>query len=146
MKAAIEKLWRKLWSREVISYLIFGVLTTIVNIVVYQVMYHKLSMENLTANAAAWLVAVIFAYITNSRIVFLTRPSGIKEEFRQLAAFLGARLFSLGVDELGMWIMVDVMELDSLLSKISMNVIVIIINYAFSKFFIFKGSGGKKKQ
>lgn len=139
MKAAIEKLWRKFWSREVISYLIFGVLTTLVNIAVYQVMYHKLSMENLAANAVAWLVAVIFAYITNSRIVFLTKPSGIKEEFRQLAAFIGARLFSLGVDELGMWIMVDVTELNSLLSKIAMNVIVVIINYVFSKFFIFRG-------
>lgn len=139
MRSVIEKLWKKLWSREVISYLIFGVLTTVVNIVVYQAAYHKLSMENLTANAIAWVAAVIFAYITNSRIVFLTKPSGIKEELRQLLAFLGARLFSLGADELGMWIMVDVMKLDSLFSKIAMNVIVVIINYVFSKFFIFKG-------
>lgn len=139
MKSAIEKLLKKFWSREVISYLIFGVLTTVVNIVVYQTAYHKLSMENLTANAVAWLVAVIFAYITNSRIVFLTKPSGIKEELKQLAVFLGARLFSLGADELGMWLMVDVRRLNSLFSKIVMNVIVIILNYVLSKFFIFNG-------
>lgn len=138
MKQIIQKMLKKLLSREVMSYLIFGILSTVVNIAVYQTAYAVFSIENLVANAIAWVIAVIFAYYTNSRFVFVKRPKGMKEELKQMSMFFGARLFSLGVDELGMWIMVDVIKTDSLFAKIIMNVVVIVINYIFSKFFIFK--------
>lgn len=133
----IKKLWEKIFTKEIILYLVFGVLTTIINIAVYQLFYQALAVPNLIANVIAWVVAVIFAYVTNNRFVFEDSFTDWERERKKIAMFLGARLFSLAVDELGMWLLVDRWEFDSMWSKIGMNVIVVIINFIFSKFCIF---------
>ena len=138
MKEVMKQLIRKVLTKEVISYLIFGVLTTLINIVIYQLCFSVLGIENLIANTIAWVISVLFAYITNKKYVFEASTEGKREEWKMLGAFLAARVSSLIVDEVGMWLLVDVRNMNGLWAKIIMNVIVVIINYVLSKCLVFK--------
>lgn len=133
----LKKLWRFFTSPEMISYLIFGVLTTLVNVLLGGVLYDVLHWNLYVANTLAWIAAVAFAFITNKLFVFQSKSfaSGILR--RELATFVGARLLSLGVDTLGMGLLVDWLGWNFWLAKIIMNVIVVIINYLLSKLIIF---------
>ena len=87
----------------------FGIGTTLVNILVFWLLDSVLSINYLVANIAAWILAVAFAYITNKLIVFGTKEVRGKELLAEAGKFFGARLFSLGVDEFGMWLLVDIL-------------------------------------
>lgn len=136
MKTLISKLIKKVVNRETITYIIAGVLTTIVNFISYESLY-RLGFKNLTANAIAWVIAVTFAYIMNKKQVFLSKSKSIHDEARKVSKFFGARLITLGVEQLGMYIFIDVLGFYRLLVKAIIAVIVIILNYIFSKIFIF---------
>jgi len=92
----------------------------------------------LTANTVAWVLSVAFAFITNKLFVFQSKSFAAKLFWRELSTFVGARLLSLGVDSLGMLLMVNVLAWNDWLAKIIMNIIVIIMNYVLSKMIIFK--------
>ncbi len=131
-------------NRETVLYVVFGVITTIVNILSFQVAANWLGAPALIANAIAWVLSVLVAYITNKLFVFQSHVRGFLALAKEVGLFFGARLLSFGVDELGIWLMVDVAHISGLVSKIAMNVIVLILNYIFSKWFIFankKSSG-----
>lgn len=130
-------------NRETVLYVVFGAITTLVNILTFQVCFNLLHIETLIANAVAWVLSVLVAYITNKLFVFQSRTTRLGAFAKELGLFFGARLLSFAVDELGIWLMVDVAHLNGLISKIAMNVIVLILNYIFSKWFIFSG---KKSQ
>lgn len=132
------KLWRILTSPEMILYIIFGVLTTVINLVVFQICYNNLHWSWQIANALAWILAVTFAFITNKIWVFRSTSLHRDVVLRELFSFFAARLFSLGVDYLCMWIFIDILLWSGLISKIADNVIVVVINYVFSKLFIFR--------
>lgn len=134
----LRKLWKKFINPETISYLIFGVLTTVINILVFMFCYEKLHWNEVIANTVAWTIAVIFAFITNKLYVFKSKSFEVNIFWRELITFLVARLLSLGVDDLGIWLLVGVNHANDLISKIAMNVIVVIINYVLSKLIIFK--------
>ncbi len=138
----LKKLWRYLTTPEMISYLVFGVLTTVINIVVYTLLRPRLHMDEywavLIANAVAWVISVAFAFVTNKLFVFRSKSFERAVFWRELGSFVGARLLSLGVDELGMVLLVNVLFCGDLAAKIIMNVIVVIMNYVLSKWFIFK--------
>lgn len=121
--------------REIIAYLIFGVLTTLVNIVVYFVANNLLSINYLISNFLAWFISVLFAYITNRAYVFESTSSQfIKEAIK----FFGSRLTT-GLIDMGlMWLLVSFTPIDDILIKILVNIIVIVLNYIFSKLFVFK--------
>ena len=121
-----------------IFYIIFGVLTTIVNIAVFALLNSVLHWDWSVSNLLAWVIGVIFAFLTNKLFVFKSKSWEIKLVLREVASFTAARLLSLGVDMLGMWLLIDCWHANSLLSKVIMNVIVVIINYVFSKLIIFK--------
>lgn len=142
----LQKLWKRFFTREMILYLVFGVLTTLINLAVYQFFYAMVRIPNLIANVLAWIVSVIFAYITNNRIVFADPFTDWEREWKKITMFLGARIFSLVVDEAGMWIFVDLCRFGSMWSKLGMNVIVVILNYIFSKFFIFTKEENKNRK
>jgi putative flippase GtrA len=129
---------KKFLNREVIAYLIAGVLTTLVNIVVYHITCNILGIESLIANGIAWVLSVLFAYVVNDKFVFIQDKLTPKEEIQKMFKFFLARLFSFFVDEGGMFLLVDVLAVNNMLSKIAMNVIVVIMNYALSKLFIFQ--------
>lgn len=134
----IKKLWRFLTTPEMILYIVFGVLTTLINIAAFQLASGPLHWSWQAANIFAWVLAVAFAFITNKLYVFRSKSFAASVVWKELFEFLGARLLSLGVDYLCMWVLIDLCGWNGLLAKIADNVIVIIINYALSKLVIFK--------
>lgn len=130
-------LYRKVVNRETIAYIIFGILTTVVNFVSYESLY-RLLKSNLTANWMAWVIAVTFAYLVNKWNVFHSRSKTLMDELVKMGKFYGARLVSLGVEELGMYVFIEKLGIYRWLVKGFLSIIVIIINYIFSKLYIFK--------
>lgn len=126
----------KFLNRETISYLIFGVLTTIINIACYR-LCTTIHMVYWLANAAAWVVAVIFAFITNKLYVFESKSMAPAVVIKEAIAFVTARLFSGACDMAFMIFAVELVGMNDFLAKLISNVFVVIINYVFSKLFIF---------
>lgn len=124
--------------KELISYGIFGVFTTLINIVVYTVCYDKLGIDNVVSNIIAWILSVLFAYVTNKIWVFESKSTELKVLLREMSSFFGCRLATGLLDLIIMYVAVDVMAWNSTLMKCVSNVIVIIANYIFSKLIIFK--------
>lgn len=127
----------KIFNRETISYVFFGALTTVVNIVTYLISCTGFGISNLTSNAIAWVVSVLFAYVVNKLFVFQSKTGSWKAAGREFVLFIAARLFSLAADQLCMFLLVDVLASNKTLAKIAANIIVMIMNYFFSKWFIF---------
>lgn len=134
----IKKVWRFLTTPEMILYILFGIGTTLINIAAFQLANGPLRWSWQAANIFAWVLAVAFAFVTNKLYVFRSKSFAAAVVWKELLAFLGARLLSLGVDYLCMWLLIDVCGWKELLAKIADNVIVIVINYALSKLVIFK--------
>lgn len=120
--------------KEIILYLVFGVLTTVVNIVSFYFCFNLLKINWEISNIIAWISSVLFAYITNKLYVFSKSGKNIIQE---ILSFFGVRLLSFVMDMLMMYLLIDVFQIDNLISKIIVNVFVIIINYIFSKFLVF---------
>ena len=121
--------------KEIIMYLIFGILTTIVNIVVYFIASNVLNINYLISNATAWFLSVLFAYVTNKLYVF---ESSSKEFIKEIVAFFSSRLATGILDMFLMWLFVTVASLNDVVVKIFVNILVIIMNYIFSKLFVFR--------
>ncbi len=121
--------------REVIMYLIFGVLTTLVNIVSFFLLSDILKINWMPSNVASWIISVLFAYFTNKKYVFDSKNKKIIKEFISFVLF---RVLSLAIDMATMYLLIDILTVDTMISKIISNVIVVISNYIFSKFIIFK--------
>lgn len=150
---SMNKLFHKLCNRETVSYLIFGVLTTVINYVTFALMLCFFGEEStLVANGVAFVAAVAFAYITNKLFVFRSKSWAWAVLAREISSFVGARLFSFAFVELGllvcMWLRVEQYSLFGIngimIAKIILSFAVVILNYFFSKFFIFKKSGKEK--
>lgn len=124
--------------KELILYGVFGLATTIINIASFYVFYNMVGMQLIPANIVAWILAFLFAFITNKLFVFeskMWRRSIVVKEF---AGFLTARLVTLVLDTALMWLLVETLNWNDLLGKIIVNIIVIILNYLASKLWIFK--------
>lgn len=134
--AFFMKLFKK--YRELIMYGIFGMLTTLLNIALY--MTFSMFMHDIAANTLAFFLGVIFAYWTNSCYVFRK-----KMEIKSFLKFLIMRIGTLLIDDGGMWLLLS-LDCNKLLSKCIVNVVVIILNYIFSKFFIFVSRKNKDKE
>ena len=132
----LKKLIRK--YKAFIAYGIFGVLTTIVNIVVYHICYANLGISNTLSNIFAWIAAVTFAYLTNKVWVFESKSWKWNVLRREIPAFVGCRLATGMMDLMIMFICVDVLKWHAMLMKMLSNVLVILLNYVFSKLVIFK--------
>ena len=161
--------------KEIVLYLIFGVLTTVVNFIVFGIC--KAFMDQLIANVIAWIFAVAFAYVTNKLFVFESKSWKKDIVVKEAASFTGARLFSLGVEEAGLIIMIKLLKLSPALGvfagkcldltklvnitmpdvvyekldgdmvvKLILAVVVVILNYVFSKLLIFKKKDEAKEE
>ncbi len=138
-------------KKEIILYVAFGLLTTVVSIVTYQVFEYALGAEYyLISNVFSWIFAVSFAFFTNKRYVFESKSWEAKVVKKEILGFFLARLFSLLLEEAGLFVLVDLIGLSdvsfvigyyilsgSMIAKLVMQVIVIVSNYFFSKFLIF---------
>lgn len=124
--------------KEVISYLFFGVLSTVVNFVAYFICTDLFHMNYLVSNGISWAAAVAFAYVTNRTWVFESKVSGVKNVFKEMSAFVGCRVFSGVVDMTIMYIGVDLIGIPDGTTKLVTQVIVVVLNYIFSKLIIFR--------
>lgn len=124
--------------KELILYVFFGGCTTVVNYIIYLTCTRLLSVDVMIAQVYSWIGAVIFAYITNKVFVFEAKNTDTKSLIKEITSFLTARLFSLGADLAIMYVGVKLLFMNDLIVKTFAQVIVIILNYIFSKFIIFK--------
>lgn len=124
--------------KDVIPYAIFGVLTTIVNIVTYYVAAHFFKIPIMISTILAWLLAVLFAYVTNRKWVFHSSADTPVRIMTEIIAFFSCRIATGIVDWLCMWIFVDLLAFNDVIIKSMANVLVIILNYIASKLLIFK--------
>lgn len=137
VKTVIKKLWNLVVNRETITYGIAGVSTTVVNFIAYHVFCNVLGITNLIANAIAWVIAVAFAYVVNARWVFQDKQEDAAGESKKIVKFFGARVVTFGVEEVGMFVLVDLLHGPNMIMKAVVAVLVIILNYIFSKLFVF---------
>lgn len=146
----VKKLYEK--YKEIILYGIFGVITTVANFVVFLIAT-KLFGEELVLvnNALAWIAGVVVAFVTNKLFVFKSKSWIPKTAVKEFAEFVAARLVSFGFEEFGMWLCITVLHLSDkslslfafsvsgqIIVKFFLSIVVVILNYFFSKFFIFK--------
>ena len=145
---------KKLLNRETILYIVFGVATTVVNYIVFHLLYNVLWHQNhsLAANAAAFVAAVIFAYVVNKLFVFESRSWDAATLKREIPSFLGARIGSFGIEEAGLFLAEKVFRLGGVIAitlggtafdwitvvKIALAFVVVALNYVFCKLFVFK--------
>ena len=124
--------------REVISYLFFGVLATVVNLVKYFACTQLIGVKYLISNALSWAGAVAYAYVTNRTWVFQSKTRGISAILKEMTAFVGCRLLSGVMDMLIMFVGVDVIGIPDSITKFITQVVVVVLNYVFSKLIIFR--------
>ncbi len=142
----MEKL-KKILNREVVSYIIFGVLTTIVNIVVSYILKAFLHIEGNIASTIGIICSILFAYFTNRKWVFDSQANTAKEKWIEFGKFILGRAFTMVVEIVGVFLLNDVIHsfygmfsdnLAYLINKALITVIVIVLNFFISKFFAFK--------
>lgn len=133
----MKSIIKKFLNRETIVYVIFGVLTTAVNYVSYWLLRSKLGIPFLIANTIAWIISVLFAFVTNKLIVFESKSFKFKLLLFEFFSFVSARILSFLFEE-GFLAVTTHFHMNEYLSKAIAGIIVIIMNYFLSKFFIFK--------
>lgn len=140
--------------KEIFSYLFFGFLTTLISILTFGIFNAALGEKlYLISNIFSWVISVAFAFVTNKIYVFRSLEWNVKILRTELFGFVGARIFSLVLEEAGLFLLMDIIKFNSFetrvlsfsitggfISKIIMQIVVVITNYFFSKFIIFKKS------
>ena len=136
MVQKIKNLVQKHW--DILSYLFFGGLTTVVNYLVYLPCYNLLNLSAAASNAIAWAVAVAFAYLTNKPFVFRSHDWSLKTVVPELTKFVTCRIGS-GLLETGiLFLCVDLLAWNGNVWKLLTSVLVVILNYIASKLLVFK--------
>lgn len=142
----LNGIFKKILSREVVMYLICGFLATAVNFIAY-ILFYKLfttlgffgdKVNVHIANVIAWVVAVVFAFFTNKLLVFESKSFKREVVLREFSTFTAARIFSFVVEEGGLFIFNTWLGFNAVVVKIAVAIVVIIMNYVFSKMLIFK--------
>ncbi len=123
---------------DILSYLFFGVLTTVVNYSVYLPCYNYFKLSAAVSNVIAWVGAVAFSYLTNKPFVFKSNDWSAKTVVPELAKFVGSRIFSGAVETGLIFLTVDLLNWNGNVMKVVTSVLVVILNYAASKLVVFK--------
>ena len=131
-------------NKQIVSYLFFGVCTTILNMAVYDILYERLGMPNVSSTAAAWLLAVVFAYVTNKTLVFKSQRENSAKQLIEFLSFFACRAITGLLDIAIMFVSVDYMGWSGLVWKLISNIIVTVVNYVASKFWIFSPTSKEK--
>lgn len=125
--------------KEQILYIIFGVLTTVLNFLVYIIFTRDFEANFLISNAVAWLLAVIFAFVTNKIYVFNSTDYNIRFIMKEFLEFTISRIIT-GLLDIGLlYLFVSIIGMNDLISKIIIGVIITILNYVVSKMYVFRG-------
>lgn len=155
----------KLLTKEIILYVVFGALTTVVSVVsfwAFKTLFSAIGWSGLLSKAVdgagwqsvlsllgkdsnyidatllSWVCSVLFAFFTNKLFVFESKSWKPSVAIKELAAFFSARLFSLGVELVFMFVAVSLLSINEMAAKIAVQIIIVILNYVFSKLFIFR--------
>lgn len=136
MKNWLQKMWKK--YNDIFWYCFFGGLTTLVNMVIFYMFSDLINLHYMIANTIAWIVAVLFAYITNRTWVFKSKVKGLKAIAKEIGVFMWFRLLSLGMEMIILFVMIDLLGIKEMLTKLIAQIVVIVANYIFSKWIIFK--------
>ena len=124
--------------QDIISYLFFGVLTTVVNFLVYYPLTNMLGINATVSNMIAWVVSVAFAFVTNKPFVFKSYDWSAKVAVPELYKFVGTRVGSGMLETAMIFLLVDLLRFDGNIVKLAVSVLVVIINYVGSKLLVFK--------
>ncbi len=131
---------QQLWQRyqQAVLYIFFGVLSTLVNLLVYFLCREWLSFSVVVSNGCAWFMAVAFAYITNRIYVFHSQAKTSRSLLREITLFYGCRVFSGLVETLLLWLLIERLLFPEVMVKVFTNILVVVLNYIFSKWWIFR--------
>lgn len=132
----IRGLITKYW--DILTYLVFGVLTTIVNYLVYIPLYNGVGLSATVSNAIAWVVAVAFAYLTNKPFVFRSHDWSMKTVIPELGKFVGCRVGSGAIETAILFVTVDLLGWNGNIWKLVTSVLVVVLNYIGSKLIVFR--------
>ena len=132
----LKQIWNR--YRDILLYLIFGGLTTLVNYLVYFPLHHGFQVAASLSNCVAWLAAVVFAFLTNKPFVFQSHDWSRATVISELSKFVGSRIISGLLETAWIALTVDFLEWNSLAMKVIASVAVIIINYVASRLLVFK--------
>lgn len=138
MLEIIGKLYKK--YEELVMYIIVGVCTMIVSLASYYILANPLGIYYQTANIISWVLAVAFAYVTNKKFVFKSRYSGLSGTAKEMASFVSSRIASLLAEVISMYFFVQICQIDDNIVKLMNQVLVTVLNYIFSKFWVFRKS------
>ena len=133
----MKKLVRQLYESSVIRYLFFGGCTTLVNMVSFYIL-RKMQVELNTANMISIVLAILFACVVNSKYVFQSKYENLKEIGESFLKFISARAATMVIEIVGLWLLVEQIKIQEMLGKLAIQFIVVILNYVFSKLFVFK--------
>lgn len=136
LSTKIKDLYHKYY--ELISYLFFGVMTTIVSFLTYVLCARLFLFNAVVSNIVSWIISVLFAYITNRKFVFKSKKTNFVPLIKEMLSFFGSRIFSGFIETLLIYIFVDLLGLYDIAVKLAATIIVIILNYIFSKLLVFK--------
>lgn len=124
--------------KGIIKYVVFGALTTVLNVISYHLLYNVINLPNTPSVIVAWALSVAFAFVTNKLFVFESKSWQIKIAAKEAFDFFVCRLATGALEVALMFLLVDILKLDGTLMKLITNVIVIILNYFASKLVIFR--------
>ena len=134
----LKKIFKKLLTKEVILYFVFGVLTTIVNIGVSYLLEGCFKIDGAIASAVGIILAVLFAYFTNRKLVFNSKSNTFKEKFREFWKFILGRAVTMILEEGGVILFHNIIGLPFQPVKLALTILVVILNFFISKFIVFK--------
>lgn len=142
----MKKLTLKMYENDVIRYIFWGGCTTLVNLVSFYLM-RIAGLPLMAANIISIILAILFAYVVNSRFVFHDSCETLKDHIQPFVKFISARLVTMVIEVGGVWLLAVVMGFHDMVAKFCTQFLVLVLNYIFSKFLIFttgKKTGGSK--
>ena len=133
----IKDLILRLYGNDVVRYIFFGGCTTLVNLVCFFIFWNICHVNLNIANVISIVVAIIFAYVVNSKYVFQDKCETLKDHIQPFGKFVSARLLTMVIEVGGVWLLVEVIGMNGMVGKFCTQFIVLALNYIFSKFFVF---------
>ncbi|MGG5342837.1 GtrA family protein [Enterococcus sp. AZ192] len=137
-----QRIIKLVFTKETCLYLFFGVVTTGINLAAFYLFNEQFAFTWASSTVIAWITGVFFAFVTNKIFVFHSYQKEITFLVREFISFLFARLFSLGVEIVGMWLMIDLGKVYPFTAKVILGIVVVVVNYLLSKIVVF----GKEKE
>lgn len=123
---------------EIIRYLVVGVMTTVISVIAYWLFARWVHISYMMSTVLSWIVSVLFAFIMNKCFVFQRKSWNFLQVVKESVDFVLCRIMTLFIEMVMMWFFVDLIVFDDMISKIIVQVVVIVLNYIFSKLFVFR--------